>query len=257
MIARISKGTRMDQVYLPKNRVPGFEVGRAVLIKPVEEAELIKPYFYDAENIEPIKNLIIESIINTLHYVDNLIITGSFLNKGFDFNDIDIIILDKKAYDLDKIRSNLESNIGVKFHILQLDAKTLLQGLNSDPLFQAMLSKFVSMKRVVFNIKRQINYKLLDLHLLKSKAFIDGFDYLRGNEKYILLRNMIAIDLFLKDKKISLENIDSELAKLFKINIKDIKENMLPKRAVTIFRKKYAELFGKIMKGIKDGAKQE
>jgi len=59
IIGRISKGSRMDQVYIPKNRA-GLEVGSYVVIKPVKTEKIIeKPYFYNVEEIEPIKIKII------------------------------------------------------------------------------------------------------------------------------------------------------------------------------------------------------
>ncbi len=252
MISKISKGSRMDQIYIPKSRIPGYEIGKTVLIKPIEETKPIKPFYYNTQKIEPIKTIIIEKITNYLHYTENLIITGSFLDKGFNFNDIDLIILDEKQLNLDKIRKELENNIGIEFHIIQVDNKTLLQGLNTDPLFQAMLSRFVSKKRLVYRIKKQINYKLLDLHLLKSKALIDGFDYLKGHEKYNLIRNIITIELFIKNKKITTENINKEIRKYFKVEVRDIKENIIDKNILHKYKRKHKKIFNIIMKGIKD-----
>lgn len=244
----------MDQIYIPKTRIPGYEIGKTVLIKPIEETRTITPFYYNIKKIEPVKNIIIEKILNHLHYVDNLIITGSFLDKGFHFHDIDLIIIDDKKLNLNKIRKDLEKLAGIEFHIIQLNNKTLLQGLNTDPLFQAMLSKFVSKKRLVYKIRKQINYKLLDLHLLKSKTLIHGFDFLKGHEKYNLIRNMIAIDLFLKGRKITTENINREIRKHFKVDIKDIKENIIDRTIINKYKKKHKKLFNKIMRGLKIGS---
>ena len=47
IIAKISKGSNMDQVYLPKNRI-GFDIGNYVLIKPFEKKllKLNKPHIF-------------------------------------------------------------------------------------------------------------------------------------------------------------------------------------------------------------------
>ena len=51
LISRISKGTRMDQIYIPKERMPGFELGAVVLIKPVLEKAKPKPHYYGVSNL--------------------------------------------------------------------------------------------------------------------------------------------------------------------------------------------------------------
>jgi len=96
LISRISKGTRMDQIYIPKIRID-FTVGSYVVIRPLETiAEFeIKPFFYNIKYLEPIKTKIIKEIFKNLSEMikcDNIIITGSFLEQGFRFNDIDVIL---------------------------------------------------------------------------------------------------------------------------------------------------------------------
>ncbi|MBS3166430.1 hypothetical protein J4444_04875, partial [Candidatus Woesearchaeota archaeon] len=108
-----------------------------------------------------------------------------------------------------------------------------------------------------YNIKRKINYKLLDLHLLKSKTLIDSFDLLNGNEKYYLTRNMMAIDLFIKGKKIDINIVDKEISKVFNLGkIDDLKNNIINRNDfLTVYISFYNTLFKIILKGIKDVAK--
>jgi len=258
LISKISKGTRMDQIYIPKERMPGFELGATVLIKPVLEKAKPSLYYYKVSNLEPIKNIIIEEILNYFEQSDNVIITGSFLEKGFDFKDIDVLLITEKKMETDKIQYNFARKLGISLHITVISFKSLLQGLKTDPLFQMMLGKFVSKKRVIFKAKNELNYKILDLHLLKSKALIDGFDFLTGNEKYKLTRNLIAIKLFIEGKKISAETANDKIDKYFgKEAVKNIKENLLNRS----FVKKYWELYNKIFKdilaGIENDSKQK
>ena len=44
---------------------------------------------------------------------DNMIITGSFLEKGFKFNDIDVIIVSEEKIDADYIEKILKSTMAV------------------------------------------------------------------------------------------------------------------------------------------------
>src|SRR3989338_9655760 len=110
LISKVSKGSKMDQIYIPKNRL-GLEIGSHVIIKPFEIKERKfseKLYFYNVKSLEPLKLDIINKIINTIdNYLkdyQNVIITGSFLDEGFNFNDIDIIILSEEKIIEEKVK---------------------------------------------------------------------------------------------------------------------------------------------------------
>ena len=261
IIGKISKGSKMDQVYIPKNR-PGLAAGDHVIVKTLEENKPIsKLYFYGVKNIEPIKLDIIKEIIRiaekNLRSYDNLIITGSFLEEGFQFNDIDIIILAEKEININHIKEEAEKKTGIKADILSLSNKAFIQGLENDPLYQMMLSKCIAKNRFIYKVKHKINYKILDLHLLKSKTLIDNFDFLSGNEKYGFIRNMFAIWLYMKGRKLTKEIVDNEIKTALNLkNIIVLKQNMVNKN---IFLKKYKLIYDKalanILKGIESGAK--
>jgi len=255
IISRISKGSKMDQIYIPKNR-SGFSIGSYVIIKSLEKKKITeKPYFYNIKYIEPIKLEIINKIINIFDkncVYENIIFTGSFLDKGFNFDDIDIILIGEDKLNIKKI---IESKIGIKAHIILLNNKILMKGLETDPIYQMMLSKCIAKKRFIYKVKHKMNYKLLDLHLLKSKTLIENFDILDGNEKYYLTRNLISIFLYLKNKKISKEIVDNEIKKIFNVNIKEIKQNILGNKFLKRYKDIYEKTFNEIMKGIKNGAK--
>jgi len=120
-----------------------------------------------------------------------------------------------------------------------------------------MLSKCVSSKRFIFNIKRKINYKLLDLNLLKNKSLIDNFEILNGNEKYYLILNMISILLFFQNKKLSKEIVNKEIEKLFSIKIQEIKENRIKPNFLKKYKKIYNKTFNLIISNINKNDKQK
>ncbi len=252
----------MDQIYIPKNR-EGFGIGSYVVLKPLGTKKFEKPYFYNVKNIEPIKIRIVNEIMGIVDSItdnyENIIITGSFLSKGFNFNDIDVIILSNNKLNERYIKKSIEDAIQIKIHLLLLNSKTLLEGLSTDPLYQMMLSKCIAKKRFIFKIRHRIDYKLLDLHLLKSRLLIDNFDYLDGNEKYYLVRNMIAVFLYLQYRKINNERTDEEIKKQFNLSdIIEIKQNMLNKKTfLTRYKEIYKKTFCQIMKNIKNGPKQK
>ena len=255
IVGKISKGTLMDQVYIPKDRPIGFEIGIPVVVKPLTEEEEIKPIYYNIEKLGSAKVIIAQKIFSELNFADNIIITGSFLERGFQFNDIDILLIYNKKIDFRKVEQNLNKLFGLNFHVIALDYNTLLKGLEKDPLYQAMLSRYISKKRLIFRYKNKIDYKILDLHLLKSKPLIDNFDYLAGNQKYGMTRNMMAIFLFLNNKKISNKTIDSTIKKVLKEEPINIKENIIINKSIFLheYKKLYKDLFKSILEGIKNG----
>ena len=149
LTGKISKGTIMDQIYVPKERPLGFELGAPVVIKPLVEEKEIKFVYYNINRLESVKIIIMQKIFSELNFADNIIITGSFLEKGFQFNDIDVILIDDKKIDTKKIEKNFSNSFDLNFHVIALDYNTLLKGLETDPLYQAVLSRYVAKKRLI------------------------------------------------------------------------------------------------------------
>lgn len=265
IIAKISKGSKMDQIYIPKQRAI-LNIGEYAIIKPLHPEILEKQkserlYFYGIKGLGPVKLSIIKDVINIADKnikSKNIIITGSFLDKGFNFNDIDIIIISENSIKASFIKKDMEIKLGIEAHIINLDSKSLSKGLKTDPLYRTMLSRCVAVKRLAPIKKQEINYKILDLHLLKSKLLIDNFDVLNGKEKYGLVRNLIAIYLFLKKSKISAEKINAKITSLLKLSAKEIKQNMIDKKHfIEKYKKIYNETYNKTLEGIKNESKQE
>lgn len=247
----------MDQIYLPKVRPPGFAVGDLVEIIPTTK-ENVPFYTHHVSRLEPLKSIIKDEILSYFEHTDNTFITGSFLEEGFQFNDIDVLVLSEPGHE--KSWSDyFKWKLGLPVQIISLDRKSLQQGLQQDPLFQMMMSKYLARKREIFKYENKINYKLLDLHLLKSKVLLDSFEVLTGREKYKLVRNMLAIDLFLKGKKLNWELIEKEMEKVFGKDMPlKLKENMVEKKIfLSKFKKKYEELFQLILKGIQNESQQK
>jgi len=263
IIGKVSKGSKMDQIYIPKNRA-GLAIGDYVVVKPLEGKKPIeKFYFYGIKGVEPIKLGIIKDIMRiiekNIESYGNLIVTGSFLDEGFHFNDLDLIFVAENEIKTNIVKKEIKEKTGIQAHILTLNNKSLVRGLEVDPLYQMMLSRCIVSNRLVFKAKHRVDYKLLDLHLLKSKTLIDNFDFLSGNEKYDLVRNMLAIWLYMNGKKVNKEIVDREIKKSLGLNdINKLKQNMVDKK---IFLKKYKlmydKVFAKILRGIESGAKQE
>ena len=165
---------------------------------------------------------------------------------------MDILIISNNKINESFLKEKILSAMGISAHIISFDKKTLEIGLSTDPLYSLMLSKCISKKRLIFNIKRKIDYKLLDIHLLKSEPLIHSFDILNGNQKYYLIRNLIAIKLFIEGKKLNNKDLENKIKNLFNIKIREIKENMLNKKDfLRKYKKMYKETQNKIFSFIK------
>jgi len=81
---------------------------------------------------------------------------------------------------------------------------------------------------------------------------MENFDYLTGNQKYGMTRNLIAIFLFLNNRKVSNEAINNEIKKLLKEKAESIKHNIINK---ALFLKEFKGLYNKIFDRILDGVK--
>lgn len=263
LVSKISKGSKMDQIYVPKERAPGFEAGTLVVIEPAlrKAIEKPKPYYYDIEYLEPIKVAIVERIFeyfDRMTEVDNVLVAGSFLEPGFKFEDVDVVAIGDNKMDSSAIEKSLSRELGLNVRVIAIGFKAMLKGISTDPLFEMLVSKFVAKRRVIFNTTREIKYKLLDLHLLKSELLMNNFDFLTGKEKYKLTRNMIAISLFLDCGELNVEVVNNEIEKQFgRDKVRLIKENMVGKAFLGRYSNIYTKLFLRIMAGIKHDSKQK
>lgn len=253
----------MDQIYIPKNRL-GLGIGSHVLIRPLETEQQPSSYhFYHVPALEPLKLQLIDHIVkiigNTVPKYENLLFVGSFLEPGFSFHDIDVLLLTEHKIPVHLIKQHAFKNLHIQLDLLVLDTKALLRGLATDPLYQMMLSKCVAKKRFLYHAKQDIDYKILDLHLLQSKVLLLNFDTLTGNQKYALTRNMLAIQLFLQSKKITKERVDKLICSSFDLkSIQQLKDNLLDKKTfLATYKKIYDQLFQTILRGMQHGSQQK
>ena len=94
------------------------------------------------------------------------------------------------------------------------------------------------------------------MHLLKSKLLINNFNILNGGEKHNLIRNLVAISLYLNNKKVTKESVDREIKKQL-ADPEKIKQNLLDKDFLKKYKSLYNKTFEKILKGIENASKQK
>ena len=257
LISKVSRGTNMDQIYLPKHRF-GLNPGSYVLVKEISKEKQEKLFYYNIKNIEKVKIIIIKEIFRLLNKYDfdNILVTGSFLEEGFNFNDIDIILIKNNEVNLEPIKIELKEKLGINLHLILIDVKSLLKGISYDPLFQTMLSNYISRKRFFYNVKPEFKYKLLDLNLLNSELLMENFDFLNGQERLSLLRNLVAINLFITKKQIVAKDQVYKRMKIFFGSdiFEDLKNGNVDKKE---FAKKYKLMYNETFKLILECIKDE
>lgn len=219
LIKKISKGARFNQIYLQKNEGIGFEPGKSVVISPLEAIIVKEPSIFEYNvKLESLKREIVKTIFKIAeshgHY-DNIIITGSFLDEGFNFEDIDIIIVNPQNLEKEKLKDSIEQSIGIIPHLILIDSESLNRGIRRDPLFRLMIDRCVSAKRAIFRKEREFNYKLLDIYLLRNKNLIGGYDLFSIRQRKKLLRDFISIKLFSENKEVTIKSIEKETNRLF------------------------------------------
>ncbi|MEK6867901.1 MAG: hypothetical protein AABX98_03705 [Nanoarchaeota archaeon] len=254
IISKVSKGTKMDQIYIPKNRV-GFDIGNYVKIVPVIKPKRLSFFYYNVLNIEPLKISVITEIVSIIEkhlQPENIIITGSFLDNGFLFDDIDILLITDQNEKEKIIKEKIESKVKVKIHFILMTNTIFNKKIKIDPILTMMLSKCITTTRLIPIKEREIIYHLLDLQLLSCETFPLNYDFYSGKEKYYYIRNMITIKVFLEGDKISKEEIDKRIEKDFKIKVEEIKQNIIEDKEafIKIFKIIYQKTFNKIMGAI-------
>lgn len=257
ILSKVSKGSRMDQIYLPKQR-HGLPVGTPVTVRPLEAARAaVAPVFYRVRHLEPVKVRIIEDLFAHVQHTvpaDNVIVSGSVLEPGFQFNDLDVLVVSDEPISGALLTRELEDATGVKIHLLTLSRQALQEGLATDPFYAMLLGRCVAAKRFLFRIRRRCNFRLLDLHLLRSEPLLHGFDLLDGPAKYAHTRNLAAIALFVDGRPVHPDATDRTIKARLGVESQDLKRNMVDKAT---FLRAYRQLYAKTQKAILEGAARD
>lgn len=258
IIKKISKGARFNQIYLQKNEGIGFEPGKSVVISPLENIIVKEPSIFEYNvKLGSLKKEIIKlvfRIIDDNGYYDNILITGSFLDEGFTFEDIDIVIINPRNIQKDRLKDSIKESTGIEPHLIVIDSESFNRGIKRDPLFRLMVDRYVSAKRTIFKKDRELNYKLLDIYLLRNKNLIDGYDLFSIKQRKKLLRDLISIKLFSENKEVTLKSIEREINALFG---KDMIENLFyygnneeKHKFIVKFKREFNKLENRILKNV-------
>ena len=193
-VHNVSKGSRFNQIYVPKEMKGEFEVGDLVEVRLLKKKAEI--FFYNTQEINNFKKSLIKKIFSSLPgKIEQAFISGSFLSQ-LEYNDIDLIIISE--FDLEKeIYCFLKKEFGLKFHLLIIPKERFSNLIKICPLTRSMLYHNVSNKK--FNLpERQIDFNHIKFLLMMPE---DLLEIKTGSRVfYDSLRRLIAIEYFLRDK---------------------------------------------------------
>lgn len=214
---KISKGSRFNQIYIPKEMESIFEVGDIVKVKLLKK----KTEIYYSKNLlklEEFKEKLIKEIfshLSTYPNIKQIFIVGSFLIEKVDYNDIDLVIIaNKKQEDLEKkIYNYFIKKFPLKIHIIVIQEDSFLYLLRICPLTRSMFYYYISNKNFDLPLNTTINKNHINFLLMMPEDLLK----ITANSRsfYDTIRRLITIKQFLENKDLNPIKINAKLKSLF------------------------------------------
>ncbi len=216
---KVSRGSRFNQIYIPKSMESVFEVGDTVKVELIEKKTRI---FSENVKLSEFKEKLIQEAFSFLSKfnISQIFFIGSFLSQKTDYRDIDLLIVSEENEN--KIYEKLIDKFNLKFHLIVIPEEKFKILSEICPLTRSMLNSYASNKK--FELPKQridkshIKFLLMmPEDLLKinagSRAFYDN------------IRRLITIRRFLDNKELDAKSINSELKSLLGHLFEYSKEN--------------------------------
>lgn len=221
-IHRVSKGSRFNQIYIPKEMEKTFEIGDIVSVELIRKNQQI--YLKNAKLSEFKEKLIreISSFLSDFKEIKQVFLVGSFITQKIDYRDIDLLIITKENKTNEtEIYSKLIDKFNLKFHVIAISEEKFTRLSEICPLTRNMLSSYVSNKEFTLPKskldKNHIRFlMMMPEDLLKIKANSRTF--------YDSIRRLVAIEKFL-DNNESSEEVSKELKQILGNSFEYLKNN--------------------------------
>jgi len=244
----ISKGSRYNQIYVPKDKEGEFEVGDSVEIRLLRKKEQLH-YSKNLPKLSEFKKRLIKEIFGFLSEnkeIKQIFVFGSFLTKDVDYRDIDIILISEREIE-EQIYNSLIKKFSLKFHVISIPEKNLEESLKTSPMTRSMLYYFVSNRHFQVSNETKIEKNQI-LYLLMMPEDLLELE-LDGYVFYSNIRKLITIEIFLEGKDADPEKISFLLKKIVKEPLLSSIENNEPLEKQDI--KELREIIKKKLKSIK------
>ncbi len=216
-VHKVSRGSRFNQVYIPKENEKEFEPGDMVEVRLLKKSVGIYYSKHLGKLTEFKKNLIEDIFKFLMKYkkIKQIFIFGSFLTKKIGYKDIDILILTQEKDDNfdNRVYNDLIDIFNLNFHFISFNEQKLKELLNICPLTRSMLYHHVSNKKFEIPEETQIDKGHLSFLLMMPEDLLK-INLNSGVEYYNALRKLYVIENFLIGKEIPPDKIDFYLEKL-------------------------------------------
>lgn len=226
---KVSKGSRFNQIYIPKEMQGIFEAGDLVEVKLLEKKE--KLYYSDnlknLHKLSDFKENIIKQVFSLLEKfkeIKQIFIVGSFLIGKTEYDDIDIILISDKKELEKKIYIYLSEKIQMNFHVIVIPEKKIKKLIKICPLTRSMFYYFVSNKEFSLDEKIEIEKEHINFLLMMPEDLLK-IELPNGKIYFDSLRRLITIRRFLEKQRLDIILINQEIKKILGKNYFFLKNN--------------------------------
>lgn len=217
---RVSKGSRFNQIYIPKEMESIFEVGDMVQVRMLKKKAALF-YSKNLKKLDEFKERLIKDIFSSLKEfpeIGQIFAVGSFLTEKIEYRDIDIVAILKNENS--KIKSNIEEKIyaclvgrfQLKFHVLAMPEDYFFHLLKICPLTRSMFCYFISNKKFELPEDKIIDKKHIKFLLMMPEDLLKIS--MNSRVFYDNIRRLAAIRRFLENKDLCAADINLELKSL-------------------------------------------
>lgn len=224
---RVSKGSRYNQIYVPKEYEKEFENGDIVEVRLLKKQNKLY-YSKSLKKLTPFKEKLIKEIFSELKIfkeIKQVFVFGSFLTKKADYNDIDILLVSDKEEIDREVHERLTDKFNLKFHVVSFTKEKLDSQLKKNPLVRSMFYYSISNKNIENLPQAEVDENQIRFLLMFPEDLLE-VSLEEGRIYYDVLRKLITMEHFLKRNEIAPDLIDKELKKLIdKKKLEFIKEN--------------------------------
>ena len=252
----VSKGSRFNQIYVPRNMENLIEVGDEVEVKLIKKCARL--HYSNAEKLSEFKESLLKEIFSYLDEIADtsyIFAVGSFLTEKISYNDIDIVLIAPEAISEKTVYDKLTDKFNLKFHIISIEEKGFERLLKICPLTRAMFSRFVSNKPLAVPMEKLVDNKHLQFLLMMPQDLLDI--KLSSRAFFDNIRRLVTIERFLIDKDLDMISINKELKDMINLPLYyKIKNNDgIEDATIDFLRKIIKAKLAIILKHLKNGKK--
>jgi len=210
-VHKVSKGSRFNQIYVPKEMESVFDIGDIVEVRLLEKS-LKLCYSKNLLKLTEFKEKLISEIFSFLSKfkeIEQIFVVGSFLTQKIEYNDIDIVVITDNKKIEETVYNKLVDRFNLKFHVISISKKNLSSLEQICPLTRSMFYYNISNKEFNLSLDKKIDKKHIEFLLMMPEDILE----INVNSRvfYDNMRRLITIEGFLEGKDEDPIKVDDEL----------------------------------------------